>query len=67
MKILITGMAGSGKTTIVRALVDKGYKAVDLDDTNLCTWIHRETGERVKYPSLDQIKHGWKSIVGVPT
>lgn len=31
MKVLITGMSGTGKTTIVRDLSSRGYTAVDLD------------------------------------
>jgi dephospho-CoA kinase len=31
-RILLTGMSGTGKTTVVRALSALGYKAVDTDD-----------------------------------
>lgn len=31
-RILLTGMSGTGKSSVIRALGDLGYKAVDTDD-----------------------------------
>jgi dephospho-CoA kinase len=32
-RVLLTGMSGTGKSSVVRALVARGYKAVDTDDS----------------------------------
>jgi dephospho-CoA kinase len=31
-RILLTGMSGTGKTTVIRALAARGFKAIDTDD-----------------------------------
>ncbi|MDP2655926.1 MAG: hypothetical protein Q8P17_05520 [bacterium] len=49
MRILITGIAGSGKTTIIAELRARGHNAIDLDNCGVCAWIHKETGERAEY------------------
>lgn len=50
MKVLITGIAGTGKSTITKALQEKGIITIDLHDiSGLCFWQDKETKERVKY------------------
>lgn len=48
-RTLITGGAGSGKTTIIAALKNRGCIAIDLDDCGICKWVDRKTAEEAKY------------------
>ena len=34
-RVLLTGMSGTGKSTVIKALVARGYKAVDADEDGL--------------------------------
>jgi predicted ATPase len=34
-RVLITGMSGTGKSTVIKALATRGYKAVDADYNGL--------------------------------
>lgn len=44
----VTGTAGTGKTTIMRALSERGVETIGVDEEpGLTTWIHKETGEVV--------------------
>lgn len=38
-RVLITGMSGTGKTTVTRELVLRGYRAVDLDTPEWSHWV----------------------------
>ncbi len=50
MKTLITGVAGTGKSTIAKALNERGIFAVDFSDVKgMCFWQDANTGERVEY------------------
>ena len=37
-RILLTGMSGSGKSTVISQLAALGFKAVDLDSAGFCEW-----------------------------
>jgi dephospho-CoA kinase len=39
-RVLLTGMSGTGKSTVIRALVARGYKAVDADDPGWSELVH---------------------------
>lgn len=53
--IFITAVAGSGKSTVCRALQAGGYAAVDIEDVpGLFTLVHEKTGEPM--PKHDQTK-----------
>lgn len=50
MKILLTGIAGTGKSTIVKALNERGVAAMDLHDVpDLFFWQDKTTKEKVEY------------------
>src|SRR5690349_5758550 len=64
MRILITGIGGSGKTTTIQELESRGDIAIDLDKTGLCYWENKETGEKETYTagagSAWIEAHSWK-------
>lgn len=37
-KILITGMSGTGKSTVIRELASRGHRAIDTDSDEWCEW-----------------------------
>lgn len=50
MKTLLTGIAGTGKSTIAKALAAKGIRAIDLHDVpDLFFWQDKKTKEKVEY------------------
>jgi len=64
MKIFLTGIAGSGKTTVLAELQKHGYVVIDLDATGICRWKNIATGEVTEYgpDGRDQKwlnEHGW--------
>ena len=64
MKIFITGIAGTGKTTALAELQKHGYAVIDLDATGMCRWKNKNTGEIVEYGSTGRdyqwlTQHGW--------
>lgn len=55
-RYLITGVAGSGKTTLERIFRDKGYVTTDIDD-GFAEWRHAETDELLDYMPDDPAWH----------
>lgn len=64
MRVLITGIGGSGKTTTVEELNKRGDIGIDLDKTGLCYWENKETGRKEAYTagagSAWIENHSWK-------
>lgn len=38
-RVLLTGMSGTGKSTLIQELAARGYRAVDLDDAAGSEWV----------------------------
>lgn len=49
-KIYITGMSGTGKTTLAKELSKRGIHAISIDEVDgLCVWKNKKSGEVVEY------------------
>ena len=43
-KFFITGISGSGKSSVLQELAKKGFSTIDIDDINgLCEWVNNDT------------------------
>lgn len=63
-RFYITGVSGTGKSSITEKLNEKGIPAIDIDSVkDLCHWINKETQERASWhPGIDNEwheAHGW--------
>lgn len=47
-RILLTGMSGTGKSTLISELAVRGYKAVDVDDERWSEWLDVIDGSGVR-------------------
>lgn len=46
-KVYITGVSGTGKTTLARELEKLGFYTISIDEVeHLCSWVHKATGEK---------------------
>jgi len=53
-KIFITGIFGTGKTTVAKKFEDKGFKTIDIDYfPDLCSWVNKETGEKAELSNTE--------------
>lgn len=52
-RIFITGISGTGKTTIYNELQKHGHRAISLDEyPALCRWQNKATGQIVDYKAV---------------
>lgn len=56
--VWVTGMSGSGKSSVCKALKDLGYRAIDADLEGFSYWVHRLTGEMATDPPYP-VPAGW--------
>ena len=47
-RVLITGMSGTGKSSVIQQLIARGYKAIDTDD-GLIEWVPLADDSRFRY------------------
>jgi predicted ATPase len=63
----MTGMGGSGKTTTLNELSKFGHLICDLDDTDVCFWVNKISGEKVEYQASAGSEwlhnHSWRLSV----
>lgn len=57
-RILLTGMSGTGKSTLVRELTARGYQAIDTDYDGWSHWVDVRTGRPTSPPAPGE--HGWE-------
>lgn len=61
-KYLITGRKGSGKTSVIKALQQRGFTAYNTDDLPQATKLQdKNTGEIINWPEgkVDWTKYAW--------
>lgn len=66
--IYITGISGSGKSTVCEELKRRGYTAYDTDHDGIAFFYHNDTGEPIIEPVAPEnrtpewrLKHTWKA------
>ena len=57
-RILLTGMSGTGKSTVINELAARGYKAVDADCDEFSEWVEC-TGDAGPFESPVEVDRDW--------
>jgi dephospho-CoA kinase len=64
-RMLMTGMSGTGKSTVLRALAARGHMTVDTDDDEWCEWVTDDQGARDwvwRVEAIDQLLDRHKDL-----
>lgn len=61
--VWVTGLSGTGKSTVCAALRELGHRAFDADGDGFSRWVSRETGEPVDDPPYP-VPAGWLDDYG---
>lgn len=64
MLIWVTGLSGTGKSSIASRLRELGHWSVDADDDGMSGWRSKETGEFAPSPPVDQRPIEWLDQFG---
>jgi broad-specificity NMP kinase len=48
-RVLITGMSGTGKSSVISALAERGYKAIDTDYGDFFVLVESDEATRLKF------------------
>jgi len=59
-RVLLTGMSGTGKSTVIRELARRGYKAIDADSGCWSHWVDLRTGFPAPPPARGE--YGWDEL-----
>lgn len=52
-RVLLTGMSGTGKSTLISALAGRGYKAIDADSEEFSHWVQSDGEDDPFDPPVD--------------
>lgn len=64
MLIWVTGLSGTGKSSVAGCLRELGYRSVDADDDGISSWRSHATGEIMPSPALADRPADWLDRFG---
>jgi shikimate kinase len=59
-RVLLTGMSGTDKSTLIRELARRDYKAIDADRDDWSQWVNMHTGLPAAPPAPGE--YGWDEL-----